>query len=124
MALRPNSFSKLAIWEGSAIGMVRICKNDEQSKNAPNVKVDPETEALKARFFDRDAVIVARELIGCYLVRRNNRLLKHRITEVEAYVGPHDLACHSSRGRTKRNETMFGPPETLYVILFTAGIGC
>ena len=82
------------------------------------MKVDPKGKALDPQFFDRDAEIVARELIGCSLVRRrNNKLLKHKITETEAYVGPHDLACHSSKGRTKRTEVMFGPPGTLYIYL-------
>jgi DNA-3-methyladenine glycosylase len=82
------------------------------------MKVDPKGKALEPQFFDRDAEIVARELIGCSLVcRRNHRLLKHKITETEAYVGPHDLACHSSKGRTKRTEVMFGPPGTLYIYL-------
>ena len=82
------------------------------------MKVDPEGEALEPQFFDRDATVVARELIGCCLVcRRNNKVLKHKITETEAYVGPHDLASHSSKGRTKRTEVMFGPPGTLYIYL-------
>ena len=82
------------------------------------MKVDPKGKALDPHFFDRDAEIVARELIGCGLVcRRVDRLLKHKITETEAYVGPHDLACHASKGRTKRTEVMFGPPGTLYIYL-------
>ena len=86
--------------------------------NASNLKVDPDGKALDRQFFNRDAKVVARELIGCRLVRRLNSVLVHRrVTETEAYVGPHDLACHSSKGRTKRTEPMFGPPGTLYIYL-------
>lgn len=69
-------------------------------------------------FFNRDAEDVALDLIGCSLARRwGGKVLRSRIIETEAYVGPHDLACHPSRGRTKRAEVMFGPPGSLYVYL-------
>ena len=73
---------------------------------------------LRPCFFERDAEVVASDLIGCHLVRKRGRkVLKHRITETEAYIGPHDLACHASRGRTIRTEPMFGPAGTLYIYL-------
>lgn len=60
--------------------------------------------------------MVARELVGKQLVRRTkNGIIREKITEVEAYIGPHDLACHSSRGKTPRNAPMFEKAGTIYV---------
>ena len=60
--------------------------------------------------------MVARELIGKTLVRRiDGRELAAVINETEAYVGPHDLASHGSKGRTPRTEVMFGPGGHWYV---------
>ncbi|MBI3837171.1 MAG: DNA-3-methyladenine glycosylase [Planctomycetia bacterium] len=71
---------------------------------------------LAPDFFARPALAVAKELIGKYLVRRiGERETSVLITETEAYVGPHDLACHGSKGRTVRTEVMFGPPGCWYV---------
>ncbi|HMR00971.1 MAG TPA: DNA-3-methyladenine glycosylase, partial [Candidatus Gracilibacteria bacterium] len=58
-------------------------------------------------FFDRPVLEVCEDLIGQYLVKDGQKLL---ITEIEAYDGPLDLACHASKGRTKRTEGLFGPP--------------
>jgi DNA-3-methyladenine glycosylase len=71
---------------------------------------------LDESFFSRPAEIVARDLIGKILVRQlRTRQLRGRIVETEAYVGPHDLACHAAKGRTRRTEVMFGPAGRAYV---------
>ena len=66
---------------------------------------------LAAEFFDRPADRVARDLLGAWLaVRRDGGTVeRHAIVETEAYLGGHDLACHGSKGMTKRNAVMFGP---------------
>jgi DNA-3-methyladenine glycosylase len=75
-----------------------------------------DTERLDRGFYARPAIVVARTLIGKVLVRRcRRRVYRARIVETEAYVGEHDLACHASRGRTKRTEVMFGPAGHAYV---------
>jgi DNA-3-methyladenine glycosylase len=69
-------------------------------------------------FYKRDAETLARDLIGSVLVhRRRGRVYRARIVETEAYIGPHDLASHSSKGRTKRTEVMFGPAGYAYVYM-------
>ncbi len=69
---------------------------------------------LAREFYDRDTQLVARELLGKLLVHGDR---VGRIVETEAYLGPHDLAAHSSRGLTKRNASMFGPPGYAYVYM-------
>ncbi len=72
---------------------------------------------IKADFFQRDTVVVAQELLGKVLVRsfENGEIRRYRITETEAYCGQKDLACHASKGRTKRTEVMFHPGGLVYV---------
>lgn len=76
-------------------------------------------ERLPRAFFDRDTAQVARELLGCRFCLRlaDGTLVSTRIVETEGYLGPHDLACHTARGRTPRTEVMFGPPGHAYVYL-------
>ena len=95
-------------------------------------------KVLGEKFFKRNTVEVARELLGKFLVRRigNNivvprgysRRLRGRdrevalmITEVEIYDGFRDRASHASRGKTTRNSIMFGPAGYWY-IYFTYGM--
>jgi len=71
---------------------------------------------LPREFFARDAEAVARDLLGCLLVRRTAAgEILCRVVETEAYVGAHDLACHASKGRTPRTDPMFGPAGRAYV---------
>jgi DNA-3-methyladenine glycosylase len=73
---------------------------------------------LMESFFQRPAEDVARALIGKILVRRvPGKLLRARLIETEAYLGPDDLASHASKGRTGRTEVLFGPPGHAYVYL-------
>ncbi|WP_435011723.1 DNA-3-methyladenine glycosylase [Tundrisphaera lichenicola] len=73
---------------------------------------------LPREFYDRPAEEVAPDLLGMLLAHRVEGLLRvGRVVEAEAYLGPHDLAAHSSKGRTRRTEVMFGPPGHAYVYL-------
>lgn len=72
---------------------------------------------LAERFYARDTIRVARDLLGCVLETRIGGVVAAgRIVEVEAYVGPHDPACHGYGNRcSARNAALFGRPGTAYV---------
>lgn len=73
---------------------------------------------LPREFYDRDTVTVAKALLGHHLVHRIDGIDRiGKIVEVEAYLGPHDLAAHSARGLTERTKPMFGPSGHAYVYM-------
>ena len=78
----------------------------------------PSAKKLPRSFYSRPTLEVASDLLGKVLVRRfDGHRLAGRIVETEAYVGPHDLACHASKGHTPRTSIMFGPSGYAYVYM-------
>lgn len=77
---------------------------------------------LPPSFFNRPTLLVAEELLGKYMVvKKNGKVIAEMLTEVEAYDGPKDKACHAHRGETPRNFVMFGEAGRSYVY-FTYGM--
>ena len=77
---------------------------------------------LDRTFYARPALIVARELIGAKLIRKEgDTRIGGMIVETEAYSGEDDLGCHCRSGLTKRNQAMYSQPGHAY-IYFTYGM--
>ncbi|HAT73863.1 MAG: hypothetical protein US30_C0004G0037 [Candidatus Moranbacteria bacterium GW2011_GWF2_36_839] len=73
---------------------------------------------LEKSFYSQNTLKVAQELLGCFLVRKKGKkIIRTMITETEAYRGFDDTASHASRGKTKRNELMFGEAGHAYTYL-------
>ena len=80
------------------------------SKNNP--------KKLGAKFFRKNTLDIAQVLLGKILCVKNGRkITRGVITETEVYRGEDDLACHASKGRTKRTETMYQKAGTIYVYM-------
>jgi DNA-3-methyladenine glycosylase len=76
------------------------------------------TKILKPDFFNRDSFLVAKELLGKFLVRKiGKKIIESKITEIEVYDGLKDKGSHASCGKTKRNFVMFGPAGYFYIYL-------
>lgn len=88
------------------------------SRSAPSSQCPPSNglKRLGKTFYEQGGADLARTLPGKILVRPVDGVIRRaRIVEVEAYLGPKDLASHSSKGRTARTEVMFGPAGHAYV---------
>ncbi len=70
---------------------------------------------LNRCFYERETIVVAKELLDKLLVRRNNQIIIGKIVEVEAYQGYDDPASHAYHGKTDRNYLMFGRGGYSYV---------
>jgi DNA-3-methyladenine glycosylase len=82
-------------------------------------------DKLPRDFYNRKTISVAKELLGYHLVHRFQGVERvGKIVEVEAYLGQHDLASHSSRGVTKRTSIMFGAPGYAYIYLIYGMYHC
>ncbi len=76
---------------------------------------------LDARFFNRDASRVARDLLGKVIRHRyRNVWLACRIIETEAYY-LHEKGSHSSLGFTEKRKAMFMPAGTIYMYYARGG---
>ncbi len=76
-------------------------------------------KVLPKTFFRREALVVAQDLLGKNLCRRmpDGSIVRAPLTEVEAYIGPEDKACHASKGKTSRTAVMYEPGGVFYVYL-------
>jgi DNA-3-methyladenine glycosylase len=87
-----------------------------QPDAAPRARRSRLAPPLRPAFFDRATADVARDMLGAVLeCRAGGVVARGRIVEVEAYLGPHDAACHAAVGLTRRNRNLHGPPGTAYV---------
>ena len=83
---------------------------------APTARRSRVGAPLAASFYDRATELVARDLLGAVLeCTTPDGVTRGRIVETEAYLGPHDAACHAVAGLTPRTRDLFGPAGVAYV---------
>lgn len=90
--------------------MVPILSKEQAEVGSVNTRI------LRRSFFAREALLVARDMLGKYLVRcvAKKRIIG-KIVEVEAYLGEGDQASHAFIGQTLRNRVLFEGPGLAYV---------
>lgn len=96
-----------------------VARSEELTGAAPSVlTTELRAERLPRAWYARDALVVARALIGCLLVHEGpdgKTARVARIVETEAYRGPKDLACHARAGLTRRTRSLLGEEGHAYV---------
>lgn len=96
---------------------------DKSLKHGTALKIksptDQPSSKLEKQYFLRDVLEIAPGLPGKILVLNNpgDIIIRYMITEVEAYRGEEDLACHACRGRTARTDVLYREGGTLYIYL-------
>ena len=76
-------------------------------------------QKLSRDFYIRDVLELVPDLLGKDIVLRldDGAFIRRQITDVEAYRGQEDKACHASKGKTRRTSVMFEEGGSLYVYL-------
>ncbi len=81
---------------------------------------------MPSDFFERDTLTVARELLGCHLLKfqpETGQWLPCKIVETEAYTAD-DPACHAYNRKTGRAQMLYDHPGTAYVYLIYGMYDC
>jgi DNA-3-methyladenine glycosylase len=97
----------------------RCLRNGTSLKRRSLIEIMISGERLSTDFYIRDVLEVAPGLIGKNMIIRlaDNTYGSFQVTDVEAYRGVEDKACHASKGRTARTEVMFREGGKLYLYM-------
>jgi DNA-3-methyladenine glycosylase len=76
-------------------------------------------EKANRKYFEKDTLQVANNLLGDFILRKNkSKILKAKIIETEAYIGPQDQASHTRNNKkTKRNKVVWSKGGHIYTYL-------
>jgi len=97
----------------------RFLRNGTSWRQKSHIEIMTPGKRLSIDFYIRDVLEVAPDLIGKNMIIRlaDNTIGSFKVTDVEAYRGVEDKACHASKGRTPRTEVMFSEGGKLYVYM-------